>query len=65
MKKQKSHKKDNLLKMYLNWNKTEAKRNNVNSFNDNNNSVINTCRSNIKPNTTEKEEYLKQQKMQV
>lgn len=36
MKKQKSNKKDNLAKIYLNWNKTEAKRNNVNSFNDNN-----------------------------
>ncbi len=31
--------------------------------NDNNNCIINTCRSNIKPNTTEKEEYLKQPKM--
>ncbi len=38
-------------------------RNNLNSVNDNNNSIINPCGSNIKPNITEKEEYLKQRKM--
>ena len=40
-------------------------RNNTNCSNDNNNSIINTCRSNIKPNHTEKEEYLKPQLMQA
>ena len=38
-------------------------RNNINSTHDNNNCAINTCGSDIKPNTTEKEEYLKQPKM--
>ena len=39
-------------------------RDNINSTYDNYNSIINTCRSNIKSNTTEKEEYLKQPVMQ-
>ena len=40
----------------------ESKRqsNNTNSTDDNHNSIINTCRSNIKSNVTEKEGYLKQ-----
>ena len=49
--------------MYEQKQKKKLQWNNINSFNDNNNSIINTCRSNIKPNTTEKEEYLKQQKI--
>lgn len=35
------------------------------SINDNSDSVINTCNSNTKLDTAEKEEYLKQQAKQV
>ncbi len=35
-----------------------GERNNTSGINDNDNSVINTCRSDIKSNITEKEGYL-------